>query len=96
MTTLVSTAARVVGELRERLKAEFGLEDGEAGVGDTLEGSTELPEILAALVRQAIDCEDQSEAIGTRVKIMSSRAAGSKPKRRAYACRSPGQCKRLV
>jgi chaperonin cofactor prefoldin len=75
MTTLVSTAARVVAELRERLKAEFGLEDGEQALEDTLEGATELPEMLAALVRQAVDCEDQSEAIGTRVKTMQARAA---------------------
>lgn len=75
MTSPILTAARIVAELRERLKAEHGLEDGEAALEDTLEGCSALPELLACLSRQALLAEAQSEAIGSIVKAHQGRQA---------------------
>ena len=63
MTTPLATAARVMAELRERLKADFGLEDGEEALEDTLEGASDLPEMLAGMVRKAKRAEAYAEAM---------------------------------
>ncbi len=70
----VSASARIVAELRSRLKVTYGLEDGDEAMETTLEGYTNLPEMLAAMVRRAIDCEDQSQAVKERAKFMENRA----------------------
>ena len=70
----LSASARIVAELRDRLKVTYGLTDGDEALENTLEGQTALPEMLAAMVRQALDCEDQFDAIGTRIKAMATRA----------------------
>lgn len=75
MTTPLSAAARMIGELRERLKADYGLEDGDEALETTLEGESNLPEMLASMARQAVEAEDYSAAIGNRIKILSDRVA---------------------
>jgi len=70
----LSASARIVAELRDRLKVTYGLTDGDEALENTLEGQTALPEMLAAMVRQAIDCEDHRDAVGTRIKAMATRA----------------------
>jgi hypothetical protein len=74
MTSPVANAARIVAELRERLKSEYGLSDGEETLEDTLEGASELPELLAMMARDAVQALDYHEAIEQRIRIMKERA----------------------
>jgi len=53
MNSPLSKAAAVYNELRERLKAEYALEDGEDALIDTLDGISDLKEMVAAAARQA-------------------------------------------
>lgn len=71
----LANAARIVAELRERLKADFALEDGDEALEDTLEGASDLPEILAAMARQVRENEAFSEAIGRMQKELAARSA---------------------
>ena len=74
MTTPVANAARIVAALRERLKTEYGLDDSDAALEDTLEGASELPELLAMMARDAVRALDYHEAIEQRIRIMKERA----------------------
>ena len=74
MTTTVANAARIVAELRERLKAEYGLEDSDEALEDTLEGETDLPEMLAMMARDAVQAKDYVVAIDDRIEIMKERS----------------------
>ena len=73
MITPVANAARIVAELRERLKSEYGLADGEDVLEDTLEGQTDLPELLATMARDAVQAEDYAEAIKGRLQVIAER-----------------------
>jgi len=73
MTSPVANAARIVAELRERLKSEYGLQDGEDVLEDTLEGQTDLPELLATMARDAVQAEDYAEAIKGRMQAIAER-----------------------
>lgn len=75
MISPVANAARIVAELRERLKSEYGLSDGEEVLEDTLEGQTDLPELLAMMVRDAVQAEDYAEATERRIKVLSERVS---------------------
>lgn len=75
MTAPVATAARIVAELRERLKAEYGLTEGDDALEDILEGATELPEMLAMMARDAVQAEAYAEATKGRIKLMTERKA---------------------
>lgn len=75
MISPVANAARIVAELRNRLKEQYGLEEGEAALEDTLEGASELPELLAMMVRDAVQAEDYAEATQRRIKVLSERKA---------------------
>ncbi len=75
MTTPLAQNARIVAELRCRLKAEYGLEDGDAVLEDTLQGATNLPELLARLARDAKHSEAQSEAVKAIMRDNGERAA---------------------
>ena len=75
MLTPVANAARIVAELRERLKSEYGLSDGEETLEDTLEGASELPELLAMMARDAVQAEDYRDAVRNRAHVMEERAA---------------------
>lgn len=72
--TPVANAARIIAELRERLKSEYGLADEDEALEDTLEGASELPELLAMMARDAVQAKDYREAIEHRIRIMSDRA----------------------
>lgn len=74
MITPIANAARIVSELRERLKSEYGLSDGEDALEDTLEGASELPELLAMMARDAVQALDYHEAIEQRIRIMKERS----------------------
>ena len=75
MTSPVMAQARIVAELRERLKAEHGLDDGDEVLEDTLEGASDLPEMLAALCRRAARDEEFAEAVKRIIKDNQERAA---------------------
>lgn len=75
MTTPLSIAARVVAEFREKLKAAHDLEDGDPFLEDSLEGISDLPELLARAARQAKRDEAFSEAIGAIIKENAARVA---------------------
>jgi hypothetical protein len=68
MTSPLSINARIVAELREKLKAEYGLEDGDEALEDTLEGASDLPEILAKLARSAVWHERKAEAMAAIIR----------------------------
>lgn len=73
MTSPVANAARIVAELRTRLKSTYGICDGEDALEDTLEGASELPELLAMMARDAVQAEDYAEATNGRIKMLSER-----------------------
>lgn len=74
MTSPVANAARIVAELRMRLKSNYGLEDSDEALETTLEGASELPELLAMMARDAVQALDYHEAIEQRIRIMKDRA----------------------
>jgi len=75
MTSPLSIQALLVAGLRERLKAEHGLEDGDDALEDTLEGASDLPEMLARLARSAVWNERQAEAMAGIIKENRDRKA---------------------
>jgi hypothetical protein len=75
MLTPVANAARIVAELRERLKSEYGLSDGEEALEDSLEGASELPELLAMMARDAVQAEDYAQAVANRIGYLTVRKA---------------------
>lgn len=75
LTSPLATQARIVAELRERLKAEHGLEDGDEALEDTLEGATELPEMLGHLARSIRWNEHQAKAMAEIIRENQSRKA---------------------
>ncbi len=75
MTSPLTRDARIHAELRERLKAEYGLEDGEAALEDTLQGATNLVESLARLAREVKHSEAQSKAVKDVMRDNGERAA---------------------
>ena len=75
MTSPIAAEARVMAELRERLKEEYGLEDGEEALEDTLEGSSNLPEMLAGMVRKAKRAEVYAAGMAAIIKDNQERKA---------------------
>lgn len=73
MTDPLSIQARLVADLRERLKAEHGLQDGDEALEDTLEGASGLPEMLARLAREAVWQDRQAEAMDGIIKANQGR-----------------------
>lgn len=75
-------------ELKRRLLAEHGELDEET-LADTLEGLTELNEVIAAALRSALDDESLITALKDRIASMRERserlASRAKAKRRACA-----------
>lgn len=63
MTPQVANAARIVAQVRERLRSEHGLTDGEDAMEDTLEGLTSLPELLASMAREMQWAKAQEAAV---------------------------------
>lgn len=55
--------ARVYSELRERLIAQYGLEEDEPALLDTLSGETDLEEGIATVLRAAQRAEADADAV---------------------------------
>lgn len=75
MSALLSTAVATHNALREKLKAEFGLEDGDEALADTLEGVSDLRELIAIAARQARYEAAQCEACKGIIAAMQERMA---------------------
>ena len=73
MTAPVASAARIVAELRTRLKSEYGLADSDDVLEHTLEGASDLPEMLATMARDAVQAEDYAVATKGRIQLLSER-----------------------
>ena len=73
MTYPLSNSVRVVAELRERLKAEFGLDDQDEALTDTLEGATDLPEQIGRLAREALRTEAYAEGMKALIRENAER-----------------------
>ena len=86
MTSPIMAQARIVAELRERLKAEHGLDDGDEALEDTLQGASELPEMLAALARRAVRDEEFKEAM--KLIIADNQIRAARFERRAQVARA--------
>jgi len=75
MNAPLSTAVATHVALREKLKAEFGLEDGEEALVDTLDGLSDLKELITLAARQARYEEAQADACKALIKDMQDRKA---------------------
>lgn len=77
MSYLSGTAlqyARIVGKLRADLKAEYAVEDGDEALETTLEGATDLPELLAAMARKVVLNVQQAHGIDELAKSYMDRS----------------------
>lgn len=72
MNPLAATI-RVVNELREKLKTEYGLEDDDEALVGTIEGETDLGEQLARIARDAIRTEAMAKGLTELIKENQSR-----------------------
>lgn len=68
MDALLSHDVRIYLDLKERLKAEFGLDDDDQTLLDTLDGETELDGHLIAMLRKARHDEANAEALANIIK----------------------------
>ena len=75
MTSPLSNSVRIIAELRERLKAEFALDDGDESLETTLQGESDLPEQIAILARHALRCEAMAEGMKALIKDNQDRKA---------------------
>ena len=73
MMTPLANAARIVAELREKTKSEYGVQDGDEFLEGSLEGASELPEMLAMMARDAVQAEDYAEATKHRMGVLQAR-----------------------
>jgi hypothetical protein len=71
----VDAEGRRCEAIREALLAEHGDDLDEATLADTIEGLSNMNELLAAIVRGALDDAATVEAIKVRVKDMQTRLA---------------------
>lgn len=71
----LSNTVTIVAELRERLKAEFGLDDEDEALEDSLEGASDLNEQLLKFARQAVEIEAFAGALGEIIKTNQTRKA---------------------
>ncbi len=69
----LSTATAVYKTLKERLMNEFALEDGEETLLDTLEGATDLQDLIAKAAREARHEEAMAKAIADIVSESQER-----------------------
>ena len=71
-TMPIKAAVQRYTQLRERLKQDYPDIDDET-LGDTLEGISDLPEQLQAVIRSALDDESLVEALKLRLADMRAR-----------------------
>ena len=79
----LTTATAVYNAMKERLMEEFGLHNGEETLHDTLEGATDLHDLIARAAREARHEEAMAEAI----KAIINEAYERKQRRQAKADR---------
>jgi len=70
---IIDAEVRRCNEIREAVLAEFGDDLDEQTLADTVEGMTNLHELLAAIIRGALDAEAMGNAIEARIKDMNTR-----------------------
>ena len=73
-TMPIKAAVQRFTQLRERLKQDYPDIDDET-LGDTLEGISDLPEQLQAVIRSALDDESLVEALKLRLADMRARVS---------------------
>lgn len=76
----LSTATAVYKAMKERLINEFGLDDGEETLLDTLEGATDLQDLIARAAREARHEEAMVEAIASIISDAQERKRRRKAK----------------
>ena len=70
---IIDAEVRRCNAIREAVLAEFGDDLDEQTVADTVEGLVNLHELLAAIIRGALDAEAMGNAIEARIKDMNTR-----------------------
>ena len=71
---IIDAEVRRCNAIREALLAEYRDDLDEQTLADTVEGLTNLHELLAAIIRAALDAEAMVDAIKARAKDMHTRA----------------------
>ena len=66
-------AIAIHAELRDRLKAVYGLDDDDPALIDTLEGLSDLDAAIAAVVREAREAEANASALDTIIEANRQR-----------------------
>lgn len=74
-------AIAIHAELRDRLKAVYGLDDDDPALIDTLEGLSDLDAAIAAVVREAREAEANANALDTIIEANRQRKARWERKR---------------
>jgi hypothetical protein len=75
MSSPLSIAVSTHNAIKEKLKAEYGLDDDDEFLKGTLEGESDLKELIIRLVRQSRYEAAQSEAIKGLIEDMRERKA---------------------
>lgn len=73
MTTMLEAAVATHLALREQLKAEYALDDDDQALIDTLDGISDLKELIAYAARQARYEEKQADACKALIAEMQER-----------------------
>lgn len=71
----LATDVAIWKRLRDQIKADFGLEDDDVALLDTLDGETDLRDILAKLMREARADKAQADGLAVLIKQMQDRKA---------------------
>lgn len=71
----LSNTVVIVAELRERLRAEYNLDDDDQTLADTIEGASDLNEQLAKIAREALLAESMANGIAELLKDTQTRKA---------------------
>src|SRR5918994_7142952 len=74
MTTSLAVQASTYAQLREKLRSEFPKVDDQT-LQDTLEGMTDLPDMLATVLRSQLEDLMSAKALRGRIAEMETRLA---------------------
>lgn len=75
MTTPLEHQARIAAEMRAQIAAEFHLGEEDEAVTDTLEGLSDLPELIAAADKELARAEAHAEGLAGLIKSEQARKA---------------------
>lgn len=73
MNAPLDIQAREFNRLRERLAADFGLDENDEAVIDTADGETNLTDLLVRMVRQARDRTAQADVCTEQMRALAER-----------------------